>query len=122
MNEKVYLGFINLFADKNPLHIDDKFAKEYGMPQKVMHGNILNGFLSHFIGEMLPMKNVIIHSQTIKYRKPVFLNDRLILTLRLEKVHESVNVYIFKYAFSKINIRNVATGEIQIGALMKNQI
>ena len=62
VTEETYLGFISLFKDKNPLHTDATFARLRGFDDKVMHGNILNGFLSYFIGECLPMKNVIIHS------------------------------------------------------------
>jgi len=75
--EHVYHGFIELFDDKNPLHTSEEFAKSKGFPGRVMHGNILNGFISHFIGECLPLKNVIIQSQDIKYHNPVFINDRL---------------------------------------------
>ena len=67
VDETIYLGFVNLFKDNNPLHIDEHFAQQKGFKTKVMHGNILNGFISHFIGECLPTKEVIIHTQEIKY-------------------------------------------------------
>jgi acyl dehydratase len=38
------------------LHIDDDYARSKGFKQKVMHGNILCGFLSRFVGELLPVK------------------------------------------------------------------
>ena len=60
VSENIYKGFIQLFNDKNPLHVNDVFAIEKGFKEKVMHGNILNGFLSYFIGECLPVKNVVI--------------------------------------------------------------
>ena len=71
IDNEIYIGFINLFKDRNPLHTDIAFAKEKGFNATVMHGNILGGFLSYFIGECLPEKNVIIHSQEIKYYNPV---------------------------------------------------
>jgi 3-hydroxybutyryl-CoA dehydratase len=77
LNGDVYNGFISLFNDKNPLHTDEVFALDKGFKGKVMHGNILNGFLSRFIGECLPVKNVIIHSQEIQYKNPAYLNDDL---------------------------------------------
>ena len=63
VTESIYLGFIENFQDKNPLHTNESFAVSKGFKSKVMHGNILNGFLSYFIGEALPSKDVIIHSQ-----------------------------------------------------------
>ena len=77
VTEQVYNGFISLFHDKNPLHTNADFAIKKGFESRVMHGNILNGFVSYFIGECLPIKNVIIHTQEIKYVQPVYLNDEL---------------------------------------------
>ena len=57
VTEKIYDGFIELFNDRNPLHTDEKFAMEKNFSGRVMHGAILNGFLSNFIGEQLPVKN-----------------------------------------------------------------
>ena len=77
VDETVYSGFISLFRDNNPLHTNEQFAQQKGFRSKVMHGNILNGFISHFVGECLPLKDVIIHSQEIKFLRPVQLNDNL---------------------------------------------
>ena len=56
VSDEIYAGFIQLFKDKNPLHTDQEIAIKKGFKGMVMHGNILNGFLSYFIGECLPTK------------------------------------------------------------------
>ena len=117
VNEKVYNGFINVFKDNNILHTDEMYAKKKKFKGLVMHGNILNGFLSHFIGECLPKKNVIIHGQSIKYHKPVYLDDKLCLKVIVQEVYSSVNVV--KLTFSFINSEGIlnAKGTIQIGVI-----
>ncbi len=117
VTDKVYNGFIETFADKNPLHTDKSFAEKLGMPEVVMHGNILNGFLSHFIGEELPLKNVIIHSQSINFYKPVFLNETVSLQAEIASVSEAVKTYSFNFIFRKQSGIRVAKGKIQIGLL-----
>lgn len=117
VSSKIYNGFTEIFEDNNPLHTDKDFAKSKGFKNCVMYGNILNGFLSHFIGEVLPIKNVIIHSQEIKYSKPVFLNDKLSLTAIVQEVYESVNVIKFNFTFSNKYQQTVAKGKIQIGLI-----
>ncbi len=114
---KVYKGFIEVFSDRNPLHTDKEFAEKLGMPEVVMHGNILNGFLSHFIGEELPQKHVIIHSQSINYYKPVFLNDTVSLHAEIVSVSEAVKTYMFNFIFRNQSGIRVAKGTIQIGLL-----
>jgi 3-hydroxybutyryl-CoA dehydratase len=116
VDEKVHGGFIKVFDDRNLLHVDDDYARSKGFSSKVMHGNILNGFLSRFVGELLPVKNTIIHSIGITYRKPCYLDDLLSLRATIEEVHESVGVYLFKFSFSARD-QVVALGNLQIGLL-----
>lgn len=117
VTEEIYDGFIKIFKDKNPLHTDDKFAREKGFTSKVMQGNILNGFLSYFIGECLPLKNVIIFSQEIKYSLPVYLNDNLELVAVVEDWFESVKMVVFKFHFQNQHNKKIAKGKISIGII-----
>ena len=117
VSDAVYNGFVTVFKDTNPLHTDEAFAKQKGFYGKVMHGNILNGFLSFFIGECLPEKNVIIHSQEIQFKNPVYLNDTVHLNAVVSGLYESVGVVEFKFDFRNMENKVVAKGKIQIGLL-----
>lgn len=117
VSEEVYSGFIALFKDRNPLHTDGTFAKQKGFKGEVMHGNILNGFLSYFVGECLPTKDVIIHTQEIQFKKPVYLDDQLQFEAVVQDVYESVRAVEFKFSFKNAAAETVSKGKIQIGIL-----
>jgi 3-hydroxybutyryl-CoA dehydratase len=117
VTEEVYNGFIAVFKDKNPLHTDEDFAIAKGFKGRVMHGNILNGFLSYFIGEVLPDKNVIIHSQEIQFKNPVYLHDTLAFSAEIVEWSEAVNMYQFKFSYKNSGAKVVAKGHIQIGMI-----
>jgi 3-hydroxybutyryl-CoA dehydratase len=117
VSDKVYEGFIHIFKDTNPLHTDEAFAVAKGFKGRVMHGNILNGFLSYFIGECLPDKNVIIHSQEIQFKNAVYLNDELSFEAKVTGVFEAVNAVEFKFVFKNSDNKVVSKGQIQIGIL-----
>ena len=117
LSDKTYKGFIDIFKDKNPLHTNNQFAFDKGFKGIVMHGNILNGFLSYFIGECLPTKDVIIHTQEIQFKNAVYLNDTLKFKAEIIGVYESVNVIEFKYNFINKDRQIIAKGKIQIGLL-----
>lgn len=117
VTESTYMGFIELFEDKNPLHTNEIFAQTKGFSGRVMHGNILNGFLSYFIGEALPTKDVIIHTQEIQFKNPVYLNDKLSFEAVVSGVFESVKAVEFKFAFRNEAGKVVAKGKIQIGLI-----
>ena len=117
INEKIYQGFIDLFNDNNPLHTNHKFAIGKGFKGTVMHGNILNGFISYFIGEKLETKDVIIHSQEIKYKNAVYLNDELQFNAEIIGIYDSVKAIEFKYQFKNHEAKVVSIGKFQIGLL-----
>lgn len=117
VSNKTYLDFIRLSLDQNPLHTDKDFAISKGFEGVVMHGNILNAYLSYFIGECLPTKNVIIHSQEIQFKHPVYMNDDLQFNAEVTGVFDSVSAVEFKFNFKNAAFQTVAKGKIQIGLL-----
>ena len=117
VSQSVYDAFQQCSGDFNPLHTQIEFAHSKGFPECVMYGNILNGFVSYFIGMMLPTPDVIIHSQDIIFKNPVFLNDKLEFSAKVEEISEAVNTVIFKYTFRNAEGKVVAKGHVQIGVI-----
>ena len=115
VSQSVYDGFIQTFNDRNPYHISDDAARAKGFAGKIMHGNILNGFLSYFIGECLPVKTVVIQSQEIKFHKPVYLDDTVTLNAEVSDYHESVRTAEIVFSFTNQHNVKVARGRMFIG-------
>ena len=113
INEDLYFKFLNISRDKNPMHTDHDFAKSHGFPEKIVHGNLLNCFLSYFIGEIIPTKNVIIIEQKIRYLKPIFINNKINFVSNVDKYVESVRFVSFKFSFYK-NDLEISSGHIHI--------
>lgn len=115
---KIYNGFIDLFEDKNPMHTQEAYAVAHGFEGVIMHGNILCGFLSYFVGECLPSKNVIIMAQTINFHKPFFQNEVLVFESTIKGVFANDSVYEFKFKFKKKETQSlVSKGSIQVNLL-----
>jgi 3-hydroxybutyryl-CoA dehydratase len=108
--------FISLSGDNNPMHTNTQFAQSHGFKEKVVHGNILNTFLSFFVGEMLPMKNVVILGQSIKYFQPLYANNQVKLKSTLTEYIEAVAMYDFSFVF-EVGNQKIASGKVQIKTL-----
>jgi acyl dehydratase len=117
VTERLHAGFMDLFDDRNPMHVDDAYARDRGYRGKVMHGNILGGFLSCLVGEHLPIKQVVIQSQTMNFASPVYVDDRLVLNAAVADVFESVGAVELTFRFTNQDGAKVAFGTIQIGVL-----
>ena len=106
----VYYSFQRVSNDYNPLHTDEAFARRKGFNERVMYGNILNGFVSHFVGMALPTRDVMIQTQDIQFRKPVFLGDTLTLKAEIETTSEAVEIINYKLKFYRqmggVNLRS----------------
>ena len=117
VDASVKQGFQQCSGDFNPLHNDEVFAKRKGFQECVMYGNVLNCFVSYFIGELLPTQEVIIHSQEIAYRLPVYMGDTLDFSAKVTDVFEMVNTVDFSFVFKNKVGKTVAKGKIQIGLI-----
>ena len=120
VTREVYNAFQKCSNDMNPLHTQKDFANKKGFPECVMYGNILNAFVSHFVGMALPSPDVMIQTQDIQFRKPVFLDDTITIKATPEDVSEAVEIVNFKLKFyrpAEKKIELVATGHVQIGMI-----
>ena len=82
ISPEVYEGFLSSFHDHSPIHVDEAYAMECGFSGKVMHGTLLNGFLSHFIGMIFPGKLSLLLATDLRFVQPSYLGD----VIRLEAV------------------------------------
>ena len=114
ISEELVCDFVKLSNDRNPLHTIDKFAIDKGFKSMVVQGNLQNCFISYFIGECLPSKNVMILSQTINYKKPVYINDILFLKVKIIGVFESVGLIEFDFNFKNQLDEIISKGIIKI--------
>lgn len=121
ITDDIYFGFQRISKDFNPLHTDEAFAIRHGFTNKVMYGNILNAFISYFVGMTLPTREVIIQSQDISFHKPVYLNDVIKLKAILENYSEAVKSVTYKLKFYRHSGSEkdilVAKGHVMIGIL-----
>lgn len=76
-----YKDFIRVSKDTHALHTIEKFAQEKGFKSIVVHGNLLNVFISYAIGIHLGLEDVMILNQSINFRQPIYIGDMLILEL-----------------------------------------
>lgn len=114
ISEELVSNFVKLSNDRNPLHTIDEFAIDKGFKSRVVQGNLQNCFISFFIGECLPSKNVMILSQTIKFKKPVYIDDTLYLKVKIIGIFESVGLIEFDFKFINQLDRIISNGIIKI--------
>lgn len=117
----LYYSFQRCSNDYNPLHTDESYARAKGFRSQVMYGNILNAFVSHFIGMLLSSRDVMIQSQDISFHRPVYMGDELFFEAKVDSVSEAVQIICYKLRFCRRvadgKLEVVAKGHVQIGII-----
>jgi len=86
---KMIDAFAEATGDRNPVHLDEEFARTSIFKTRVAHGMLSAGFISAVLGNLFPGVGTIYLSQTLQFRKPVFIGDRITARVTaLEKIED----------------------------------
>lgn len=115
IDEDVYHALITAFRDRSPIHVDEAYAREAGFSGCVMHGAILNGFLSHFVGMHFPGRKSLILTVSLNYHNPTYLGDEIELTARVRQKVETGQVVVLDVKFvNRTADRVAASGKAHV--------
>src|SRR5277367_834161 len=81
-------AFAKLSGDRNPLHMDDKFAARTHFQRRVVHGMLIANYLSTLVGMQCPGPGALWTEQSLRWPSPVFIGDRVQVTLKV--THKSI--------------------------------
>ena len=77
--------FASASGDKNPIHLNEKFAKNTIFKSRIAHGMLIASFISSVIGNKFPGNGTIYVSQSLNFKRPVKINDIVKVKVILEK-------------------------------------
>ena len=111
----VYGRFLDAFEDYSPIHVDEAFAKSKGFTGRVMHGSILNGFVSHFVGMWFPGRFSLLLSVDLRFAQPSYLGDVIRLEAVVRQKMDSQEIVILDVTLNNLTRKLLAArGRIQV--------
>ena len=111
----VYEGFLGAFGDRSPVHVDDTYARERGYESRVMHGSILNGFVSHFVGMRYPGRRSLLLSVDLRYANPSYLGDDIRVRAAVTQKSDAQRVVVLTFVIDNVTRgTRAATGRAQV--------
>jgi len=103
--------FAEVTGDHNPIHLNEDYAAGSVFKQRVAQGMLQAGLLSGILGFHFPGVGTIYLSQTLKFIKPVFINDQITLRLEILEIISEKNRVRIDTRFSNQEGEAVITGE-----------
>lgn len=67
--------FAEVSTDRNPVHLDDGYARDTIFQGRIAHGMLTAGLISAVIGEQLPGHGAVYLGQSLKFLAPVRPGD-----------------------------------------------
>ena len=85
VSEKIVKQFADASGDRNPIHINEKFAKNTIFKTRIAHGMLIASFISSVIGNKFPGNGTIYVSQNLMFKRPVSINDTVVVKVSVKK-------------------------------------
>ena len=76
--------FAEISTDRNPVHLDDDYARDTIFEGRIAHGMLTAGLVSAVIGEQLPGHGTVYLGQSLKFLGPVRPGD--VVTAEVEVI------------------------------------
>ncbi|WP_112875187.1 MaoC family dehydratase [Paracoccus endophyticus] len=78
--------FAQVSTDRNPVHLDDDYARDTIFEGRIAHGMLTAGLVSAVIGEQLPGHGTVYLGQTLKFMAPVRPGDLVRVEVTVESI------------------------------------
>ena len=81
--------FAQISTDRNPVHLDDDYARDTIFEGRIAHGMLTAGLISAVIGEQLPGHGTIYTGQSLKFLAPVRPGDTVVAEVEVIGIDHS---------------------------------
>ena len=106
-------AFSGMSGDKNPIHMDDEYASKSRYKKRIAHGLISASYFSALFGTKLPGEGCLYVSQSLKFKKAVYLGDTVTATVTVTSIDLKKKRVFFR-TFCKVKNKIVIDGEAEL--------
>lgn len=105
--------FAVLSGDKNPIHIDEDYARNSRYKKRIAHGLMSAGYFSALFGTTLPGVGCVYVSQNLNFKRAVYIGDEVVATVTVVSIDRSDSRVTFE-TVCKVGSRVVIDGVAEI--------
>ncbi len=81
-------NFADLSEDRNPLHLDEAYARTTVFGRRIVHGVLVSSMFSALLATTLPGRGTIYLKQSLSFQKPVYLDEEIIASVEVISIRE----------------------------------
>jgi 3-hydroxybutyryl-CoA dehydratase len=113
ITEKDIELFAEVSGDRNPLHMDEEFAKKTSFGQRIAHGALTASYISGILGNNLPGPGSIFTGLSMRFRRPVFIGSEVLVRVEVTEMQPRGNRVTLKVSCI-VDGKAAISGEAQV--------
>ncbi len=86
VSEADIVEFAEITGDKNPVHLDEDYARQTVFGTRIAHGMLSAGYISAVLGMKLPGPGAVYMKQTLTFLAPVKIGDVITTTVEVIEI------------------------------------
>ena len=102
--------FAKLSGDKNPLHIDKKFAATTRFKKPIVHGLFSVTSFGKVMGTKFPGSGSIHVAQNLSFKKPLYPDEKYYVYIELIRIVKKKHFGVFKTQIYDLNNKLIVDG------------
>lgn len=103
--------FARLSLDFNPIHLDPEYAAKTQFGKQIVHGMLVSSLFSGLLGQHLPGEGTIYLSQTLTFKKPVFIEQDITASVEVVEIREDKPIITLRALCTDANQKELVSGE-----------
>ena len=111
VSERDILSFAEVTGDRNPVHLDAGYAATTPFKARISHGMLTASYISAVFGMRLPGPGAIYVAQTLNFRRPVWIDDRISTTVTVAELFPQKRRVRFECVCRNAEGKTVLEGE-----------
>lgn len=105
-------AFAGISGDRNPVHLDEKYAEDSRYKKRIAHGLMTASYFSALFGTKIPGEGCVYVAQSLQFKRPVYLGDTV--TAIVEVTSVDLTKKEFFRTTCKVKNKVVTDGEAEL--------
>lgn len=106
-------AFAGISGDRNPVHLDEEYAKKSRFKKRIAHGMMTASYFSALFGTKIPGEGCVYTHQSLNFKKPIYLGNTVVATVTVSEVDIEKRRVKFKTE-CKVHNKVVTSGEAEL--------
>ena len=105
--------FAEVSGDRNPVHLDESYAKKTRFKKRIAHGMMTASYFSALFGTKIPGEGCVYTYQSLNFKRPVYIGDTVTATVIVTQIDIAKRRVQFKTT-CKVKGKVVTDGQAEL--------